>query len=91
MEVRVLGFRVGFQIGGFGGPFWALPHDESFVQGVEAVTAEAGGADGQRFLVALGVREVQGQGVRDPTLLLQGLDHCVDETVGHGGIRVRED
>lgn len=45
-----------------------LPYDESFVQGVEAMTTQGGGADGKRFLVAFGVCEIQGQGVGDPTL-----------------------
>ena len=60
MHVGVLGFRVGFQIRGFGGPVRILPHDEGFVEGVEAVTAERGGIDGEGFLVAFAVCEVQG-------------------------------
>ena len=46
VKVGVLGFRVGFQVGGFGGPIGILPYDESFVQGVEAMTTKAGGVDG---------------------------------------------
>ena len=46
VNVGVLGFRVGFQVGGFAGPFWVLPYDECFVQGVEALSAKAGGVDG---------------------------------------------
>ena len=69
MQVGILGFRVGFQISGFGGPVRILPYDESFVQGVEAITSKGGGANGKRFLIAFGVCQIQGQGVSDPTLL----------------------
>ncbi len=83
MKVGILGFRVGFQIGGFGGPIGILPYDESFVQGVEAVTAKVKGGDGERFLIAFGVCEIQGQGVSDPSLFLEGLDHFFNQVVGH--------
>ena len=46
MNIGVLGFRVGVKVEGFGGPVRILPYDEGFVEGVEAVTAEAGGVDG---------------------------------------------
>lgn len=49
MDVGVFGFRVGCLVGGFAGPVRILPYDEGFVQGVEAVTAEAGGVDGTGF------------------------------------------
>ena len=91
MDVRILGFPVGFQVDGFGGPIWILPYDESFVQGVEAVTAQRGGVDGEGVLVAFGVCEVQGQGVGDPAFLLEGPDYFVDEVVGHGFISVGQD
>ena len=90
VEVGILGFRVGFQIGGLGGPVGILPYDESFVEGVEAVTAEGEGVEGKRFLVAFGVCEVQGQGVSDPTLCFEGLDHFVDEVLSHGFVLVGE-
>ena len=70
VHIGILGFRVGLQIGGFGGPIGILPYDESFVQGVEAVTTERGGVDGKRLLIAFAVCEVQDQSVGDPTLLL---------------------
>ena len=91
MHVGVFRLRVGFQIGGFGGPIGILPHDERFVQGVEAATAQRGGVDGEGFLVAFGVCEVQGQGVGDPAFLLQGPDDLVDEVVGHGFVLVGQD
>lgn len=91
MHVGVLGFWVGFQVGGFGGPVGVLPHDESFVQGVEAVTAEGGGVDGEGFLVPFAVGEVQGQGVGDPTLFFQRLDRLLDEVQGYCFILVGQD
>ena len=83
MKVGILGFRVGFQIGSFGGPVGILPYYESFVQGVEAMTAQVKGGDRKRFLIAFGVCEIQGQGVSDPTLFFEGLDHFLNQVVGH--------
>lgn len=91
MHVGVLRLRVGFQVGGFGGPIGILPYDERFVQGVEAVPAQRGGVDRKRLLVAFGVCEVQGQGVGDPAFFLQGPDDSVDEVVGHGFVSVGQD
>lgn len=91
VHIGVFGLGVGFQIGGFGGPIGILPHDESFVQGVEAVTAERGRVDWKRFLVAFGVCKVQGQGVGDPPFLLQRPDYFVDEVVGHGFVWMGQD
>ena len=51
VDIGVFGSRVGFQVGGFCGPLGVLPYDESFVEGVEAVTAEAGGVDGTEVWV----------------------------------------
>lgn len=31
VDVGVFGFRVGYKVGGFGGPVRILPYDESFV------------------------------------------------------------
>ena len=84
VQIGILGFGIGFQIGGSTGPVGILPYDERLVQSVEAVTAQAGGADGERFLVAFAGCEVQGQGVGDPALFFEGFDHFVDEVVGHG-------
>ena len=87
MHVGILGVRVGFQIGGLGRP--VLPDDEGFVQGVEAVTAGAGAVvDGQGFLVAFRVGEVQRQGVCDPVRFFERFDDEGDEVVGFGGVAV---
>ena len=91
MRVRVLGFGVGGQVGGFGGPVGVLPDDEGFVEGVEAVAAAGGAVDGEGFLVAFGVCEVQGQGVGDAPVCCEGPDHFVDEVGGHGFVLVGED
>ena len=91
VQIGVLGFGIGFQIGGSAGPVGILPYDERLVQSVEAVAAQAGGADGERFLVAFAGGEVQGQGVGDPALFFEGFDHFVDEVVGHGFGFVGED
>ena len=91
MQIGILGFRIGLQVGGFGGPVGILPHDESFVQGVEAVTTKAGGADGKSFLISLGVCEIQGQGVSDPALFLQRFNHLVDEIACHRFVPMGED
>ena len=88
MQIGVLGLGICFQSGRSAGPVGILPHDERLVQRVEAVAAEAGGADGERFLVAVAGGEGQGQGVGDPAVLFEGSDHFVDEVVGHdfGGV-----
>ena len=91
MQIGILGLGIGFQIGGSAGPVGILPYDERLVQSVEAVTAQAGGADGERLLVAFAGGEVQGQGVGDPALFFEGFDHFVDEVVGHGFGLVGED
>ena len=91
VQIGILGFGIGFPIGGFAGPVGILPYDERLVQRVEAVAAQAGGADGERFLVAFAGGEVQGQGVGDPALFFEGFDHFVDEVVGHGFGLVGED
>ena len=91
VHVGVLRLGVGLEVGGFGGPIGILPHDERFVQGVEAVPAQRGGVDGKGLLVAFGVCEVQSQGVGDPAFLLQGPDDSVDEVVGHGFVSVGQD
>ena len=91
MHVGVFRLGVRLQVGGFGGPVGILPYDERLVQGVEAVTAQGGGVDGEGFLVALGVCEVQGEGVGDPAVLLEGADDFVDEVGGHGFFLVGQD
>ena len=91
VQIGILGFGIGFQIGGSTGPVGILPYDERLVQSVEAVTAQAGGADGEGFLVAFAGGEVQGQGVGDPARFFEGFDHLVDEVVGHGFGLVGED
>ena len=91
MHVGVFRLGVGLQVGGFGGPIGILPHDERFVQGVEAVAAQRGGVDGEGLLVAFGVCEVQGQGVGDPAFLLEGPDDSIDEVGGHGFVLVGQD
>ena len=91
MNVGVLSFGIGLQVGRFGWPVGVLPDDECFIKGVEALATERGGADGQGFLVAFGVCEVQGQGVGDPALFFERLDYFVDEIVGLGFILVGQD
>ena len=70
VPIGILGFRVCFLIRGFGGPIGILPHDESLVEGVEAVATKCAGVDRKWFLVAFCVGQVQGQCVSDPTFFL---------------------
>ena len=88
--IRVLGFRVGCQVAIFTRPVRILPYDERFVERVEAVADLGGCADGEGFLIAFRVCEIQCQSVRDPAFFLERLDDAVDEVVSHAFFSVRE-
>ena len=55
VQIGILGFRVSRQIGGFGRPIGILPHDQRFVQSIEAMATKRGSVDGKRFLIAFDV------------------------------------
>ena len=90
MGVGVFGF------GGLRGPSGivdVLPDDEGFIQSVEAGAAGGGvgHAQGERLLLAMGVRQGEGQGVGDPAFGLERSDDVGDEVQCRGFVTMRED
>ena len=77
--------------GGLRGPSGVLPDDKGFIEGVEAVASGAvQGTEGKRLLVAIRVRQGQGENVSDAAACFKSGDDVGDEVERHALRRVAE-